>query len=117
MKQRALLLLATVATLAFMLAASSCSTGNLSDRQIALSQAGLAAAEIGLNVAEMQLADKLADPDTPAWQLLIAQQSVDLARRELIKARTRLEQAEAERAAARLAAAQAVPAIDTTVSK
>ncbi len=111
------LLLTVLCTLAFMLAATSCATDNLTDRQLYLSQAGLAAAEIGLNVAEVELASKLGDPNTPAWQTLVAQQSVDLARRELIKARTRLEQAEAERAAARLAAAQQPPKLDTTASK
>lgn len=110
MKHRALLLAAAVLV-------SSCSTANLTDRQIALAQAGVGAAEIALNVAELELANRLSDPDTPAWQLLAAQQAADLARKELAKARVRLERIEAERAAAKLAAAQAAPAIQATASK
>ena len=117
MKQRALLLLATVATLAFMLAASSCATGNLTDRQLYLAQTGLAAAEIGLDLAEAEYITKIAEPNTPAWRMLLAQRSLDLAEQELAKARARLERAEAERAAARLAAAQRPPAIEVTASK
>lgn len=111
------LLLTVLCTLAFMLAASSCATDNLTDRQLYLSQAGLAAAEIGLEIAEAEFLTKLADPKTPKWQMLAATRSLDLAEQELAKARTRLEQAEAARAAARLAAAQQPPKIDTTASK
>ncbi len=109
MKHLAILLSAVLVT--------SCATDNLSDRQLYLAQAGVGAAEIGLNVAELELANRLADPDTPAWQLLAAQQTAALARKELAKARVRLEQAEAERAAAKLAAAQRPPAIEVTAGK
>ena len=81
---------------ACVLGLTSCDPTNLSDRQLALAEAGYAVAQIAMTVAEDEL-EKALDDDAPAWKITAKELAVAEARRQLVKQLARLESEQAKR--------------------
>lgn len=71
----------------------SCATDKMSQTQLTLADIGYTAAQGALIVAEASLAEKMADPKTPAWQRLSAQLAVTQARKTLSREQAKLDAA------------------------
>lgn len=91
-------------------ALSACVGPGMSERQLYTRQAGLVAAQIGLSVAESALAQKMSDPNTPAWQILAAQLTASQARSALVREQAKLDAAFAALLSGRVPAELAMPA-------
>lgn len=86
---------------------SSCASTDSSDRELSFAQAGLSAARIAYSVAKTELDLKLADPTTPPLERQLATAAAKEAGDALAKEQARVDKLIADRAAAKLAAAQA----------
>ncbi len=68
----------------------SCVNSSSSDSQLAWARAGVVAAEFSLDLAEIGYASKMANPDTPPAQKLMAEKVLKAARERLEKERAKL---------------------------
>lgn len=85
-----------------LLGAPSCASERyaaMTDGQLALAEAGVATARVGLLEAERRLAVRLADPDAAWWESLTATLAADQARQALTREEAKLAAARAARAA------------------
>ena len=72
---------------------TSCETAKMSDTQIWLAQQAVSGAQVGVIVAESQLAKKMSDPATPVWQVELSRRAVENAKKLLLREENRLQQA------------------------
>lgn len=92
------------------LSLASCATDKMSHAQLTLADIGYTAAQGALIVAEASLAEKMADPKTPAWQRLSAQLAVTQARKTLTREQAKLDAAFAALLAGKVPAELSMPA-------
>lgn len=91
---------------------ASCATEKMSQAQLTLADIGYTAAQGALIVAEASLAEKMADPKTPAWQRLSAQLAVTQARKTLTREQAKLDAAFAALLAGKVPAELSMPTYD-----
>lgn len=100
-------LLAALLLPAFMLA--SCVTSKMTQGQLSLADIGYTAAQGAVIIAEASLAEKMADPKTPAWQVLASQIAFKQARKTLDREQAKLDAAFAALLAGKVPSDLAMP--------
>lgn len=91
------------------LSLASCVTSKMTQGQLSLADIGYTAAQGAVIIAEASLAEKMADPKTPAWQVLASQIAFKQARKTLDREQAKLDAAFAALLAGKVSSDLAMP--------
>ncbi|MEQ1751212.1 MAG: hypothetical protein ABL974_17420 [Prosthecobacter sp.] len=97
-----------------MLSLTNCASDSSTDQEISQAQAAVAAADFGLDIAEMAYTAKMADPSTDPITRLVAAKTMEKARTHLAEEKAKLAAIQQKRLNAFLAATPNTTLVSTS---